>query len=278
MQSVLWVAGTIGLLVAAGVAAAGHTRCRLSRHVQPAIRGRTPSISEVGEEQPAGSPRARFERSSLPFRRVQSPARARVRPVHRHNRFESRSKLAPDPNAKVSFYAELEKSDALVVQILSRDSSNADAMFAQVLGQGLRRDYAAMIEKRDLAGLGYMKSGRTLAQQLLAEHPDHYDAYLGGRAENYLLSQQVAPLRWALRLTGAQTDKQTGLSNFRLTAERGHYLLPFASLLLTAAALRDNEKNRGRELLAKLSHEFPQNHFYAKELTKLQQQTTALQH
>ncbi len=80
-----------------------------------------------------------------------------------------------------------------------------------------------------------------------------------------------------LRITGAQTDKETGLSNLRLTAERGHYLLPFARLLLAVAALRDNDKNQARELLAGLSHEFPQNHLYAKELTKLQPQTAALQ-
>lgn len=195
-----------------------------------------------------------------------------------NNKFETRSKVSPDPNAKRSFDEELEKSDSLAERILSKDPSNADAMFAKVMGQGLRGDYAAMIEKRDLAGLGYMKSGRAMAQQLLAAHPTYYDAYLAVGVENYLLSQQVAPMRWALRITGAQTDKQTGLNNLHLTAEKGRYLLPFARLLLAVAALRDNDRNQAREILARLSLEFPQNHLYQKELAKLQQQSAALQH
>lgn len=194
-----------------------------------------------------------------------------------NKKFEQRSKLTPDPNAKRAFDAELDKSDALANQILSKDPSNADAMFAKVLGQGLRGDYAAMIEKRDLAGLSYMKSGRALAQQLVSVHPDYYDAYLAMGVENYLLSQQAAPMRWALRLTGAQTDKQTGLNNLRLTAEHGHYLLPYARLLLAVAALRDNDKDQARQILSRLSQEFPQNHLYAKELAKLQQTSAALQ-
>jgi hypothetical protein len=195
-----------------------------------------------------------------------------------NNKFLSRSKFAPDPNAKASFDQELAKADALAGRKLNQDAHDADALFAKALAMGLRGDYAAMVEKRDLAGLSYMKSGRALAQQLLAAHPDYYDAYLAVGVENYLLSQQVAPMRWALRLSGAQTDKQTGLNNLRLTAEHGHYLLPYARLLLAVAALRDNDKNQARDLLSGLSREFPENHLYAKELAKLQQQSAALQH
>ena len=194
------------------------------------------------------------------------------------SKFQSRSKLAPDPNTKVLFDQELTKADSFADAILAKDPHNGDALFAKVLGQGLRGDYAAMIEKRDLAGLGYMKTGRALAQQLLAAHPEYYDAYLAVGVENYLLSQQAAPMRWALRITGAETDKQTGLHNLRLTAEHGHYLLPYARLLLAVAALRDNDKNQAREILSWLSREFPENLLYAKELVKLQQQSAILQH
>lgn len=195
-----------------------------------------------------------------------------------NDKFEARSKLTPDPNIKRAFDQQLAKSDALADQKLGKDPHNADAMFAKVLGLGLRGDYAAMVEKRDLAGLSYMKTGRALAQQLLAARPGYYDAYLAVGVENYLLSQQAAPMRWALRITGAQTDKQTGLNNLRLTAEHGHYLRPYARLLLAVAALRDNDQNQARELLSGLSREFPENHLYAEELAKVQQQIAARQH
>ena len=186
------------------------------------------------------------------------------------NRFENRSKLPPDPQSKRAFDAELTKADALADKMLSQDPNNGNALFAKVMALGLRADYTAMIEKRDLTALGYTKTGRALAQQLLAAHSNYYDAYLAIGVENYLLSLQAAPMRWVLRMTGAQTDKETGIHNLRLTAERGHYLLPYARLLLAVAALRDNDRAQARTLLAGLAQEFPENHLYTKELAKLQ--------
>ncbi len=187
-----------------------------------------------------------------------------------NNNFENRSKPSPDPQAKSAFEAQLAKADGLADRRLGQDPGNADAMFTKVMVLGLRGDYAAMVEKRDLAGLNYMKIGRALAEQLLAIHSNYYDAYLAVGVENYLLSQQSATMRWILRVTGAQTNKETGLHNLRLTAEHGHYLLPYARLLLAVAALRDHDRAQAKTLLAGLAQEFPENHLYAKELAKLQ--------
>jgi tetratricopeptide repeat protein len=56
----------------------------------------------------------------------------------------------------------------------------------------------------------------------------------------------------------------------RLTAASGHYLQPYARLLLAVAALRDGNRSQARELLAGLVQEFPQNQLYATELARLQ--------
>jgi hypothetical protein len=69
---------------------------------------------------------------------------------------------------------------------------------------------------------------------------------------------------------GAQTDKQEGIQKLRLTAEKGHYLAPFARLLLAVAALRDKDQHTAHDLLAGLSLQFPQNDLYRKELARLQ--------
>jgi hypothetical protein len=127
-----------------------------------------------------------------------------------------------------------------------------------------------MIEKRNLASLSYMKISRTTAQQLLAIDPSCYDAYLAIGVENYLLGSTPAPIRWILRVTGAETDKQAGIDRLRLTAEKGYYLAPFARLLLAVAALRDKDKTTARTLLAGLAQEFPHNQLYSKELARIQ--------
>jgi hypothetical protein len=105
---------------------------------------------------------------------------------------------------------------------------------------------------------------------LLAANPTYYDAYLAVGVENYLLSLKPAPMRWFLRATGAQTDRAAGIEKLRITAEKGHYLLPYARLLLAVAALRDGNREGARSLLDSLAHDFPHNHLYASELAKLQ--------
>ncbi len=184
--------------------------------------------------------------------------------------FQNRAKLAADPQIKQAFDADLDKGEQLADRILARDRANADALFASALIQGLRGDYIALIEKRNLTALGYMKAGRAVAEKLLAAHPTYYDAYLAIGVENYLLSLKPAPLRWVLRITGAQTDHNAGIEKLRVTAEKGHYLLPYARLLLALAALRDGKHAEARELLDGLAREFPNNHLYARELAKLQ--------
>ncbi len=185
-------------------------------------------------------------------------------------RLAKQPRLSPDPKVKQAFQAELERTQQLAEAALRRDPHDANAQFAKALRLGLQGDYTALIEKRYLAGLGYMKQGRIVAQQLLSQDPSCYDAYLAVGVENYLLSLKPAPLRWLLRLDGAETDKTLGLEKLQIVAQKGHYLLPYARLLLAVAALRDHNRAQARSLLEGLAQEFPRNHLYSQELASLE--------
>jgi len=185
-------------------------------------------------------------------------------------KFDNRTSQAPDPAIKTAFDAELAQSDEIVRKTLAASPNNANALFARVLANGLRGDYTALIEKRNIASLSYMKTSRITAQQLLAVDPTCYDAFLAVGVENYLLGSTPAPVRWVLRITGSQTDKDEGIKRLRLTAQKGYYLAPFARLLLAVAALRDKDKTTARTLLAGLATEFPHNQLYSKELARIQ--------
>jgi hypothetical protein len=115
-----------------------------------------------------------------------------------------------------------------------------------------------------------MKVARGMAEQLLAIRPDYYDAWIAVGVENYMLSMKPAPVRWLLKVGGGQTDRTLGIEKLKLTAEKGHYLLPFARLLLAVAALRERDKNQARNLLAGLAREFPNNPLYTQELARLE--------
>ena len=184
--------------------------------------------------------------------------------------FEQRRVKRPDPATKKAFDAALDKSNRLASLALAKSPRDTNALFAEVMNQGMRSDYLALIEKRDLASLGIMKRNGLLADKLLKLDPNCYDAYLAVGVENYVLGLNPAPVRWLLRLYGAQADENAGLQKLRLTAEKGHYLRPFARLLLAVAALRNHDRNQAKRLLESLAHEFPKNGLYRKELAKLQ--------
>ena len=179
--------------------------------------------------------------------------------------FYTDRRLTPDPALKQKFETALNKA----AELAARAPQDPNATFAAVLCHGLQSDYLALIEKHYAASFKEMKGARTLADQLLAEHPEYYDAWIAVGVENYLLSIKPLPLRLILRLAGGQADRALGIEKLRLAAEKGRYLAPFARLLLAVAALRDRDKGRARDLLAGLARDFPNNPLYLHELSGL---------
>jgi hypothetical protein len=186
------------------------------------------------------------------------------------DKFKDRAKPEPDPKLRERFDGALDQSQKLADAILGHSPNDRNAQFATVLNLGLKSDYLSLVEKRDLAALTYAKRAGIQAKQLLAIDSTYYDAYLAIGIENYILGLNPAPVRWLLRLYGAETDKESGVQTLQLTAAKGHYLLPYARLLLAVAALRDNKRNDARDLLQNLAEEFPNNQLYRRELLRLQ--------
>lgn len=183
--------------------------------------------------------------------------------------FKERKELRPDPAAKLRFEDALRRAEMHAQENLAKNPNDKDALFTQALVNGLRADYAALIEKRNMASLGYTKDANKSAQQLLKIAPDYYDAYLASGIGKYVVGSLIAPLRWALRLGGFDGDKKQGIDELQVTADKGHYLKPFARLLLAVAYLRDKDKPRARALLVGLQEEFPGNPLYGREIDRL---------
>jgi len=176
-------------------------------------------------------------------------------------------KLSPDPDVKKRFQAALEASRTLAARAPSGDRN---AIFAGILADGLESDYFALIEKRYGASFQKMKAARARAERLLTADPGFYDAWIAVGVENYMLSIKPAAVRWLLRIGGGQTDRALGIEKLKLTAEKGHYLAPFARLMLAVAALRDNHASQAKEILVALAREYPHNPLYRQELARLE--------
>jgi hypothetical protein len=184
-------------------------------------------------------------------------------------RFSHRKKLKPDTQVKLHFTQQIDQAGRLADLSLQKSGTDTTALFVKSLICGLRADYAGLVDKQSLTALRYTKEARPYAEKLISVDPKAFDAYLGPGVENYLSSLKPLPLRILLQLTGSKIDREKGLEELRMTALHGHYLEPFAKLLLAVAALRDKNPERARELLSELHNRFPENQLFSRELDRL---------
>lgn len=183
--------------------------------------------------------------------------------------WERRPKLSPDPAIKARFDAALDHAENLARAQATKNPNDKNALFALAGCYGLRADYAALIEKRNLPSLSYAKQSSQWADKLLALDPQYYDAYIATGVGKYVIGTQAAPVRWLLRLGGYAGDRDGGIQDLQLAAEHGRYLAPFARILLAIAYLRAKDKPRARAVIASLRQDFPQNPLFAREMARL---------
>jgi hypothetical protein len=167
------------------------------------------------------------------------------------------------------FQNAIRRSETLARTKLAKDPKDRDALFALTLCSGLQADYAALIEKRNVASLHFTKQASASAQELLGVCHDCYDALLATGFSKYIIGSMAAPVRWILRMGGLPADKQGGIVDLQTTAAHGHYLAPFARILLAIAYVREKDRPRALELLAGLQREFPGNTLFPREIAHL---------
>ena len=170
---------------------------------------------------------------------------------------------------RAAFLAANQRALDLARRQLKSDPQDTEALFALTLSTGMQADFAGLIEKRQLESLHFARKAQGYAKDLLALSPDSADAYLALGAANYLLGCLPAHKRFFLWLGGVRGDRLAGMQQLETAAIHGHYLRPFAKILLALVALREKQDALARTLLEELVGEFPQNPLFASELGKL---------
>ncbi|MBI5685400.1 MAG: hypothetical protein HZC54_09980 [Verrucomicrobia bacterium] len=189
--------------------------------------------------------------------------------------FVARQKPSPNPAFRGRFDAALKQTEKIAKARLQQDPKSTDALFALTLTNGLRADYAALVEKRNMPALSFGKQSSCWAEKLLSIQPDCHDAYVCTGIAKYVVGTVIAPLRWLLEIGGHVGNKKTGLAELGLAAKNGRFLKPFARVLLAIAYFREQEKPLARDLLVGLHQEFPNNTLFKSELARLDIAMTA---
>jgi hypothetical protein len=185
------------------------------------------------------------------------------------DRFTSRVRPAIDPALKQGFNDRIAQSERLADAALQRNPKDANALYCKAVTAGMQADWASLIDRHEYGAYKFSELASKYAKEALAINPTLYDANLAVGIENYMLSLKPAPIRWILGMAGAGTNKAEGVRLLKLTAEQGHYLAPFARLMLAVGELRDGRVQQGKAILIGLSQEFPQNTLYQRQIARL---------
>jgi hypothetical protein len=184
-------------------------------------------------------------------------------------RFLGKVPLKPDPDLRAAFFAADKQAQDLAQLRLKTAPDDANALFAMSLSLGMQADYASLIDKRQLDSLKKIREADKYSKRLLAAAPDAADAYLGLGVANYFIGSLPGAKKFFLSFAGIHGDKKAGIEQIGIAADHGHYLRPFAKILLALAALREKKTEVARTQLTELVAEFPENPLFASELAKL---------
>ncbi|MFN7924599.1 MAG: hypothetical protein U0Q16_31140 [Bryobacteraceae bacterium] len=178
-------------------------------------------------------------------------------------------KLTADPEIRMRFYGSIEAAQKLADQNLASDATRTRALFSHALAEGMRMDYMAFIEKKQLRSLAAARRSQGYAVELLKRDPSFVDAYLTTGLTEYLVGSLPFFIRWFVKFDDTQGDKQRGVANLEKVAASGRYLGPFARILLSIINLREKNLPRTASLLEGLTQEYPKNSLLKGELEKV---------
>jgi hypothetical protein len=175
----------------------------------------------------------------------------------------------PDQTRGKAFLEAIHRAQQLAGAGLVADPNDAESLFVLTLAGGMLSNYTSLIEKRHLAALKFVREAEAYSKRLLAVNPEMLDAYVALGTANYIIGSLPGYKQFFLRIGGIRGDRARGISELDEAVRGGHYLRPFAKIMLALVSLREKRPQRAQLLLTELANEFPANPLFRKELDLL---------
>jgi len=178
-------------------------------------------------------------------------------------------------NRNSNFLKANHEARAVAKKRVKSDPRDAHGLLVLTMTDGMESNYMAMIEKKQLPALSLMRQAESEANSLLAINPDEKDAYVALGMSNYVIGCLPGYKKAFLWFGGVHGDRNRGIQQMQSAAEHGHYLQPFAKILLALAYEREHQSERAHPLLVSLSAQFPSNPIFAQELELIDKKQAA---
>lgn len=149
---------------------------------------------------------------------------------------------------------------------IKANPKDRQGLLVLTITDGMESDYDALIIKKQLDGLTMMRHAEAEANDVLKIDPNEQDANVALGMSNYVIGCLPSYKRAFLWFGGLHGDRLRGMEQMESAAEHGHYLQPFAKVMLALAYEREHKPERAKELLSELATQFPGNPVFAREL------------
>jgi len=169
-------------------------------------------------------------------------------------------------NRNAAFLDANTQARALAKARVKANPRDIHGLLVLTITDGMESDYDALIIKKQLQGLTMMRQAEAEANTVLAIDPSEQDANVALGMSNYVIGCLPGYKRAFLFFGGLHGDRTRGMAQMQSAAEHGHYLQPFAKVMLALAYEREHKPEMAKPLLAELSVQYPSNPVFAREL------------
>ncbi len=163
-------------------------------------------------------------------------------------------------------YAVLDKAHSLADARLQKDPKDRDALYWGGVSHGTRATYLFAVKRSYMAALGEAKSANKQHQALLQLDPGFVDANMIVGVQDYVVGSLPWPVKVLAALVGAHGNRERGLQEVELVAQKGNYARDDARTVLAVLYQREERWSDARRVLEELVQRFPRGFLSANEL------------
>jgi Tetratricopeptide repeat/Tetratrico peptide repeat len=151
-------------------------------------------------------------------------------------------------------------------KLVDRAPNDPDALYFLGAVYGVLAGYEASAGRNFMSALRNGSRCRELHQRAVKLRPDAYDAYLSIGLYNYVVGSLPGFVRFLVGVIGVRGNKEQGVRELRMAAEKGLYNQDDASVMLLAVYQREGKPQEALPLLEKLIAKYPRNYLVRLEM------------
>ncbi|MBI1747540.1 MAG: DUF3808 domain-containing protein [Acidobacteria bacterium] len=174
--------------------------------------------------------------------------------------FSKTPKRAIDPKLDRQFREYCDEAIAKANGMLQKNPRDARALYFLGSAYGLLASFEMTIHRRKIAALRDAGKAVEHHRQVLQIDATYYDSYMTVGLYEYISGKLPWSVRWIARLLGYRGDKQKGLRQLKLAAEKGRINQNDAQVVLSVLYVWEMQFDQSLSLMLNLHKQFPKNY------------------